>query len=274
MKKTKNVVSLLIAVILIIGMASTVSAAVPKNSNVEFMQNGVVYGKYPEFTEAGYEAINKKIRGDLVSFFGGFTQGTQGASGAFAGGDEISLSVTPIKDDDGFISFTINSSRKFPGTTNIERKVIGTYIIDTAKKALSTQAALDAHLAAPGAGASTVIIPAQPTLYDQVVAAFEVFKTVRVVADAEGYVSLKRYADALGGDVSYNNGWIDFRVNRVPIVFDIDPAIWAKAGSHVRTDAPVYLVGDDILVHATLIYPIYGGKVSVNSSGVVVIGPK
>jgi len=279
MKKTKKAVSLLIAVILVFGMATAVSAAVPANKNAEFSHYGVVYGLYPVFSDAGYAAVNTTIRNDLMKFFAGFsTLNVQNISGAFNGGSYTSIDVSPIKDDDGFISFTITVSRKFPDRANVERHEVGKYVINTTTKAMSNQAALDAHLKAQETGAPpiAVVIPPLPTYYEQILTAFDTIRHIPVLPDSEGYVSLKKYADAFNGEIVYNEstGNIDFIVNRQTILFDIDPALWST-NPNVKVNAPIYLVGDDILVHASLIYPIYNNaKITVNASGVVLIAPK
>jgi len=279
MKKTKRAVSLLIAVILVFGMATAVSAAVPAKKDAEFSHYGVVYGLYPVFSDAGYAAVNNAIQKDLMIFFAGFsTLNVQNISGAFNGGSYTSIDVSPIKDDDGFISFTISVSRKFPDKAYVERHEVGKYVINTTTKAMSTQAALDAHLKAQETGGPpiAVVIPPQPTFYEQIMAAYDTIKAIPIITDSEGYVSLKKYADAFNGEITFNEstGNIDFIINRQTIMFDIDPAIWS-ANPHVKINAPIYLVGDDILVHATLIYPIYNNaKISVNANGVVLIAPK
>jgi len=273
MKKTRKVTCLLLTFLFVLGMAVTAHAAPAANRPQEFMRNGIVYGQFPRFTDDAYKALNDQIYNYLFTLFSGFSVTNPTAQNIVGvGATNLDLIRSSIVEDGDFNILTISVN---PRHGVVAPRV---FYIDTVAKKEATKDAFDAYVKDRDAGGASASVTATPqkSLLEQVNDALDAIRKIPVVADSEGYVSLKRYADAIGGVINFNErtGGINVTINRIPVIFDIDPALWST-NPNIKINAPIYLVGDDVLVHATLIYPIYSNaKASVTANGVVLLSPK
>jgi hypothetical protein len=280
MKKTKRAVSLLLAAILVLGMTVQVSARTTRN--VDFMHGGIVYGQFPQYTDAAFATVNNAIRNDLFTFFSGF--GTVHAVQNISGAANLIRIASSIQDEDDFQVIRIEITRRFPGAQAGALHVF-TYYVNVVNRTFSREAtAFNAFVAARDAAAAPP--PAPPpapttaqSLNEMILEAFNQIHEIPIVRDAEGYVSLKRYANLFGANVGFNasTGSIEFWVGPArtinPVLFEIDETLWTT-NPNVKLDAPIFVVGDDVLVHASFIYPIYTHARIFLQDGVIMIVPK
>ena len=277
MKRTKRVVSLLIAAIFIFGMAVTAHAAIPGKSVGKFWQEGKVYGEYPRYN--GYDALNSAIYNDIWLIFngvsGGLGFGLTRDPGAFSNTNPNGWVVISYeeKDDDDFFIVTVTVKTTYSDKT--VRSIVNTYYVNSKDKTFSKNdsAKYDAYVSAkenPPAAPSTPPV-APPTPLEQAVALFNKIKAQPILPDASGYVSLKFYADAVGGTIGFNRttGDVVFAIDNKPLFIYVDDAVWEKGNANLY--APIYIDGDDILVHASLVYPIYTSRITVDARGNLLI---
>jgi len=272
MKRAKRIVSLLLAVVLVLGLAATVSAA-PKKIEKDFSQEGKIYGKYPQYT--GYDALNKDIFFDIWFVFngvsGGLDYGITRDPGSFSNSAPRNwVLLTYVEKEDGDFTIVTTTINKMY-SNKIVREKINTYYINTSDKSYSTKSdAYDAFKAGPAA--PPVIATPPPTPLDQAIALFNKIKSLPILPDASGYVSLKYYATAIGGSIGYDekSGDIIFSIDDTPIYITVEEAVWKK-NVNVNLNAPIYLDGDDILVHASVVYPIYASRITIDDNGDLLI---
>ena len=283
MKKAKRALSLLIAAIIVFGMAVTVGAA-PAKTMKDFQQGGFVYGKFPQYNDSAYAALNRAIENDIWLVFNGVTGGlrVQGLSR-----DMASFSNTIAKNwveiiyaeqDDGdwtVLTVTVRVTYQLPNSAREIYTNVNTYYINTASKAWSKSSAdYDAYVKAKTATAPAVVVPLPASPIEQANEMFKKITDLPILVDEIGYVSLQRYAEALGGTLGFDSrGNFGLTIGGNPIFFQIDDSVW-NLTVNANLNAPIYIDGDDVLVHASLVYPIYKASVTVNAQGVIIITTK
>ena len=278
MKRTKRVLCLLIAVIFIFGITAPVSAAIPGKSIRKYQQDGKDYGAYPQYS--GYDALNKAIENDIWLTFngvvGGLDFGLTRDPGAFSNSAARNWVEIVYEETDSTDWFTVTVTVKITYHDKRVRLISNTYYVNTKDKSFSKDSAkYDDYMKDGGASAgSTPALVPPPSQLDQAADMFKKIISLPILPDATGYVSLKRYAAAVGGSIGISPaGDIIFTIENSPIYFAIDDAVWEK-NVNVNLYAPIYVDDDDVLVHASLVYPVYGSKVTVDTRGYIVIIPK
>jgi len=274
MKKTKRALSLLIAVIFILGLAAPVSAA-PSPTVRKFFQDGKVYGDYPQF--GGYDKLNKAIFDDLWLVFNGLNNKLDGGltrdPGAFSNSAAKNWVVVTHEIEDKADFFVVTVTVKITYSDKPARTIVNKYYVDSRDKSFTNNSdKLDAYEKA-GTPATPPATFTPPTPLEQAQALFNKVTALTIQPDATGYVSIKRYAEAAGGELSITNSGAVFMIDDVPLFITIDDAVW-NIYPNTNVYAPIYIAGDDILVHASLIYPIYVSKVSIDSRGGILIVPR
>ena len=275
MKKAKRALGLLIAVIFLFGIAVPVSAA-PSPTVRKFFQDGKVYGDYPQF--GGYDKLNTAIFNDLWLIFNGvankLNDGLTRDPSAFSNSAarnwvEVSYDVED-KADFFIVTVTVKITYSYSG--RLTRTLANKYYVDSRDKSFTSNSdKLDAYEKA-GTPATPPATFTPPTPLEQAQALFNKVIALPIQPDATGYVSIKRYAEAAGGELAISNSGAVFMIDGVPLYITIDEAVW-NIYPNTNLYAPIYIAGDDILVHASLLYPIYVSKVAIDSKGGILIVP-
>ena len=271
MKRVRQVFSLLIAGILIFGMATAVSAA-PATTTRNLIQDGIVFGQFPQLNN-NIGGINQDIERDMRSTL--FLKSDPGMFNNYAAMSRVGLISHEWTIDGDFARLTVTFNARFSAAAN--RVVSFSYFINTATNTrIANEAAFNAAIAARGAAAPAAPAPPPITRQERVDAMLAVWRAMPIVTNEAGYINLTRYADAVNGRIGLNatTGHVQLTVRHEGYTydsffpFDIHPNLFDYS-QNALLDAPIYIDGTDIWVHATLVYPVLQGRPLVDENNIV-----